>query len=142
MFDLDDSLGTTLNNHKPPTYSAGGKGPGGLGGVATKRPPIHINNNLGTCTWGGTGGGIGGSGVASSGTGEKNILKGSSGARNCRNCPDDKKGLLFLLSVLLQSDFMTLDLQVLPFHAEFISLIRVVAAVNIPSNSNVIIGSC
>ena len=67
-------------------YTPGGKGPGGLGGVATKRPPIHINNNLGTSTWTGTGSAGGGTGVGSIGTGEKNILKGNSGAKNCRNC--------------------------------------------------------
>ncbi|KAJ4439654.1 hypothetical protein ANN_07782 [Periplaneta americana] len=89
----DDSLGTTLNNHKPTVYSPGGKGPGGLGGAATKRPPIHINNNLGTSTWGGSGNSGGGGAVAgSAGTGEKNILKGNGGAKNCRNCPEDKKG--------------------------------------------------
>lgn len=113
MFDLDDSLGTTLNNHKPPAYSPGGKGPGGLGGVATKRPAIHINNNLGTSTWGGTGGGAG---VGNIGTGEKNILKGSSGARNYRNCPDDKKGLLSVLSLLLYSVCMVLSSSAESFH--------------------------
>ncbi|XP_023727745.1 uncharacterized protein LOC111875610, partial [Cryptotermes secundus] len=87
-----DSLGTTLNNHKPSTYSPGDKGPGGLGATATKRPPIHFNNNLGTSTWAGTTGGGAGAGVGSIGTGEKNILKGNSGAKNCRNCQDDKKG--------------------------------------------------
>ena len=93
MFDSDDAQGATLNNHKPSVYTPGGKGPGGLGGVATKRPPIHINNNLGTSTWSGSGSAGGGTGVGSIGTGEKNILKGNSGAKNCRNCQDDKKGL-------------------------------------------------
>ncbi|KDR16318.1 DnaJ-like protein subfamily C member 14, partial [Zootermopsis nevadensis] len=65
---------------------------GQQGGVTTKRPPIHINNNLGTSTWGGAGTAAGGTGVGSIGTEEKNILKGSGGARICRNCPDDKKG--------------------------------------------------
>jgi hypothetical protein len=85
-------VGTTLNNHKPSTYSPGDKVSGGLGAAATKRPPIHFNNNLGTSTWASTAG----AGVGSIGTGEKNVLKGSTGAKNCRNCHDDKKGFFFI----------------------------------------------
>lgn len=92
MFVAGDCLGTTLNNHKSSTYALGGKGPGGLSAAATKRPPIHFNNNLGTSTWAGTAGGGAGAGVGNIGTGEKNILKGSTGTKNCRNCQDDKKG--------------------------------------------------
>ncbi|KAJ9594717.1 hypothetical protein L9F63_013991, partial [Diploptera punctata] len=73
---------TTLNNHKS-AYPPTGKGPGGLGGPSTKRPPIHINNNLGTSTWNSGKG---------TGTGEKNITKGNGGVKNCRNFPEEKKG--------------------------------------------------
>jgi hypothetical protein len=104
LFDLDDSLGTTLNNHKLSACFPSGKCIGGLGGAATKRPPIHINNNLGTSTWGGTG-------CSGGDTGEKNILKGNSGAKNCRNCPDDKKGL-FVIDTMTLITYI-LDLQVL-----------------------------
>ncbi|PSN45524.1 hypothetical protein C0J52_13176 [Blattella germanica] len=79
----DDLFETTLNNHKPSPYPSCGKGACGLGGPSTKRPPIHINNNLGTSTWGSGRG---------AGTGEKNILKGSSSTKNCRPCPEDRKG--------------------------------------------------
>ena len=68
-----------LNNHKPP-YSPGGKGTDGLGATSTKRPAIHINNNLGTSTW---------SNGKDAAVGEKNVVKG---VKNCRNTPEDRKG--------------------------------------------------
>ncbi|CAG2065026.1 unnamed protein product, partial [Timema podura] len=72
------SVGTsTLNNHKVPAHGGGTKGPS-TGGPATKRPPIHINNNLGSTPW--------------EGTAEKNVVL--KGAKNCKSTVtvEEKKG--------------------------------------------------
>nr|CAD7456229.1 unnamed protein product [Timema tahoe] len=72
------SVGTsTLNNHKVPAHGGGTKGPS-TGGPAAKRPPIHINNNLGSTPW--------------EGTAEKNVVL--KGAKNCKSTVtvEEKKG--------------------------------------------------
>nr|CAD7195884.1 unnamed protein product [Timema douglasi] len=72
------SVGTsTLNNHKVPAHGGGTKGPS-TGGQAAKRPPIHINNNLGSTPW--------------EGTAEKNVVL--KGAKNCKSAVtvEEKKG--------------------------------------------------
>nr|CAD7571875.1 unnamed protein product [Timema californicum] len=72
------SVGTsTLNNHKVPAHGGGTKGPS-TGGPAAKRPPIHINNNLGSTPW--------------EGTAEKNVVL--KGAKNCKSAVtvEEKKG--------------------------------------------------